>query len=116
MVKSGEVVRVKVLEVDEARKRISLTLRLDDEPGAAKPGRGAPAAAAAEPAGRGPRDGQRAGQRAGRGGRAGGRGAGPAGGDRRGATAAAPRTAANNAMADALRRAGFDVKGEGKAR
>jgi uncharacterized protein len=31
-VKSGEVVRVKVLEVDEARKRISLTLRLDDEP------------------------------------------------------------------------------------
>jgi uncharacterized protein len=26
-------VRVKVLQVDEARKRISLTLRLDDEPG-----------------------------------------------------------------------------------
>ena len=41
VVKSGEVVRVKVLEVDEARKRISLTLRLDDEPGAAgKPERG----------------------------------------------------------------------------
>ena len=36
VVKSGEVVRVKVLEVDEARKRISLTLRLDDEPGAAR--------------------------------------------------------------------------------
>ena len=34
VVKSGDVVRVKVLEVDEARKRISLTLRLDDEPGA----------------------------------------------------------------------------------
>ena len=33
VVKSGDVVRVKVLEVDEARKRISLTLRLDDEPG-----------------------------------------------------------------------------------
>ena len=31
VVKSGDVVRVKVLEVDEARKRISLTLRLDDE-------------------------------------------------------------------------------------
>ena len=31
MVKSGDVVRVKVLEVDIARKRISLTLRLDDE-------------------------------------------------------------------------------------
>jgi uncharacterized protein len=40
VVKSGDVVRVKVLEVDEARKRISLTLRLDDEPGAAKGPRG----------------------------------------------------------------------------
>ncbi len=30
VVKSGDVVRVKVLEVDEARKRISLTLRLDE--------------------------------------------------------------------------------------
>jgi uncharacterized protein len=30
VVKSGDVVRVKVLEVDVARKRISLTLRLDD--------------------------------------------------------------------------------------
>ena len=30
VVKSGDIVRVKVLEVDEARKRISLTLRLDD--------------------------------------------------------------------------------------
>jgi uncharacterized protein len=32
--KPGDVVRVKVLGVDLARKRISLTLRLDDEPGA----------------------------------------------------------------------------------
>jgi len=31
VVKSGDVVRVKVLSVDAARKRISLTLRLDDE-------------------------------------------------------------------------------------
>ncbi|ASN38364.1 RNA-binding transcriptional accessory protein [Arthrobacter sp. 7749] len=31
IVTSGQVVRVKVLEVDPARKRISLTLRLDDE-------------------------------------------------------------------------------------
>jgi len=30
----GDVVRVKVLEVDAPRKRISLTMRLDDEPGA----------------------------------------------------------------------------------
>jgi protein Tex len=32
VVKSGDVVRVKVLGVDAARKRISLTMRLDDEP------------------------------------------------------------------------------------
>ena len=34
VVKSGQVVRVKVLEADPDRKRISLTLRLDDEPAA----------------------------------------------------------------------------------
>ncbi|MFB9236876.1 Tex family protein [Plantactinospora siamensis] len=34
VVKSGDVVRVKVLDVDVPRKRISLTLRLEDEPGA----------------------------------------------------------------------------------
>ncbi|HEV2782391.1 MAG TPA: Tex family protein [Actinophytocola sp.] len=33
VVKPGDVVRVKVLDVDVARKRIGLTLRLDDEPG-----------------------------------------------------------------------------------
>jgi uncharacterized protein len=33
VVKPGDVVRVKVLEVDAARKRISLTLRLDDPVG-----------------------------------------------------------------------------------
>jgi uncharacterized protein len=44
MVRSGDVVRVKVLGVDAARKRISLTLRLDDEPGGeARPARDAPA-------------------------------------------------------------------------
>lgn len=32
VVKSGDVVKVRVLEVDEARKRISLTMRLTDEP------------------------------------------------------------------------------------
>ncbi|KQZ01993.1 RNA-binding transcriptional accessory protein [Pseudolabrys sp. Root1462] len=35
--KPGDIVRVKVLEVDVARKRIALSLRLDDEPGAARP-------------------------------------------------------------------------------
>ncbi len=33
VVKSGQVVKVKVMDVDPGRKRISLTLRLDDEPG-----------------------------------------------------------------------------------
>ena len=40
VVKSGDVVTVKVLEVDEARNRISLTLRLEDEVGSASGGRG----------------------------------------------------------------------------
>ena len=34
VVKPGDIVKVKVLEVEVARKRIALTLRLDDEPGA----------------------------------------------------------------------------------
>jgi uncharacterized protein len=40
VVKPGDVVRVKVMEVDKPRKRISLTLRLDDEAGS-QPARGA---------------------------------------------------------------------------
>ena len=38
VVKAGEVVKVKVLEVDAARKRIALTMRLDDEAGGATKG------------------------------------------------------------------------------
>ncbi|MBB6065493.1 Tex family protein [Pseudoxanthomonas broegbernensis] len=37
VVKAGDIVKVKVLEVDVARKRIALTRRLDDEPGQANP-------------------------------------------------------------------------------
>ena len=37
VVKPGDIVRVKVLEVDKPRKRISLTLRLDDEVGSQPP-------------------------------------------------------------------------------
>jgi uncharacterized protein len=37
VVKPGDIVRVKVLEVDVGRKRIALSLRLDDEAGAARP-------------------------------------------------------------------------------
>ncbi|MBS0245184.1 MAG: RNA-binding transcriptional accessory protein [Proteobacteria bacterium] len=35
--KPGDIVKVKVLEVDVARKRIALSLRLDDEPGSTRP-------------------------------------------------------------------------------
>jgi uncharacterized protein len=44
VVKSGDIVKVKVLEVEVARKRIALTLRLDDETGAksGRPAQGMP--------------------------------------------------------------------------
>ncbi|HVI56802.1 MAG TPA: Tex family protein [Luteibacter sp.] len=38
-VKAGDVVKVKVMEVDLPRKRIALTMRLDDVPGEARSGR-----------------------------------------------------------------------------
>jgi uncharacterized protein len=46
IVKPGDIVRVKVLDVDKPRKRIALTLRLDDEVGR-NPGVGGAGAAAA---------------------------------------------------------------------
>ncbi len=39
VVKAGDIVKVKVLEVDVPRKRIALTRRLDDSPAPARPGR-----------------------------------------------------------------------------
>ncbi|MEU1529956.1 Tex family protein [Streptomyces fagopyri] len=91
--KPGDIVKVKVLDIDIPRKRISLTLRLDDEAtasdqqgGGERPQRG----------GRPPQ--QRQQQRQPRGGAGGGGG----GGSRQ----AAPPPA-NSAMADALRRAGL---------
>jgi uncharacterized protein len=53
IVKTGDVVRVRVLEVDLARKRISLTMKLD-APAAAK-GQGAKADNRYRPAARGER-------------------------------------------------------------
>jgi uncharacterized protein len=49
VVKAGDIVKVKVLEVDLARQRVALTMRLDDTPGAA---RGAPRAAPDRPTGK----------------------------------------------------------------
>jgi uncharacterized protein len=111
VVKSGDVVRVKVLEVDEARKRISLTLRLDDEVGAAKPER-APRRDGNDRGDRGGRNDR--GDRNDRGERKGGgrdardnrgRNDTRARGDRSGGS-----SVSNSAMADALRRAGLTGK------
>ncbi|CAP51380.1 RNA-binding transcriptional accessory protein [Xanthomonas campestris pv. campestris] len=87
VVKAGDIVKVKVLEVDVARKRIALTRRLSDTP--------PPADAAAQSrdtrgAGQGRRDG------------GGGGGRGPASGTAKPRTSAPP---ANNALADAFARA-----------
>ncbi|NCL74992.1 Tex-like N-terminal domain-containing protein [Rhodococcus sp. YH1] len=99
VVKSGEVVKVKVLDVDVPRQRISLTLRLDDE----IPAPGAPAGGA-DPGGPQDRGGRRPGGQRQGGKRQGGQRQGQGGrrGDRR--QDAAP---AAGSMADALRRAGF---------
>ncbi|MFE9251378.1 Tex family protein [Streptomyces sp. NPDC007088] len=101
VVKPGDIVKVKVMEVDIPRKRVSLTLRLDDEAAAGgEPGRGG---GARERRGGGDRGRKGGGertpqQRQPRGGGGGGNGGG------RPAPASAP---ANSAMADALRRAGL---------
>ncbi len=108
IVKSGQVVRVKVLEADPERKRISLTLRLDDEPGTAG-GSGSRGGGRD----RGPRGAERGERRpaapqAGQGAK--GRNAVPAKGapGRTAAPAkAAPQAPVNTAMAEALRRAGL---------
>ncbi|WP_329037365.1 RNA-binding transcriptional accessory protein [Streptomyces sp. NBC_01725] len=101
VVKPGDVVKVKVREVDIPRKRISLTLRLDDD---------------TESGGAASGDGDRAPQQRRGGGGGGGRQRGSGGGDRggdRGAKRQAPSkqqskpAPANSAMADALRRAGL---------
>ncbi|MFC8411473.1 Tex family protein [Arthrobacter sp. NPDC057259] len=102
VVKSGQVVRVKVLEADPERKRISLTLRIDDEPGGGAPRQGGGSERGGQ-AGGAPRQG-------------GGDRRGGAGGERRGQRgprpASAPKAPAapapgNTAMAEALRRAGL---------
>jgi uncharacterized protein len=53
-VKAGDIVKVKVLEVDLPRKRIALTMRLDEQPGEgnARRGNGNSNSAPREPAAR----------------------------------------------------------------
>ncbi|MGW7516549.1 Tex family protein [Streptomyces sp. NPDC054796] len=116
VVKSGDIVKVKVLDVDAARKRISLTLRLDDEAadgsgsGSGAEGGGRRQGGERQRRGGAPRQrqggsgggGARQGQGQGGGAQGGGRGQGGGGGGKR--RDAAP---ANNEMAEALRRAGL---------
>ncbi|MCX5046192.1 RNA-binding transcriptional accessory protein [Aldersonia sp. NBC_00410] len=90
VVKSGDVVTVKVLDVDVARQRISLTLRLDDEVGAGKPAAGGGDRQARRPGGR----------------RADGRNVAKDGGKRK-SPSGGDRPSATGSMADALRKAGF---------
>ncbi|QKW10223.1 RNA-binding transcriptional accessory protein [Streptomyces sp. NA04227] len=115
--KPGDIVKVKVLDVDIPRKRISLTLRLDDEAaprgerseqrGDRGPrGGGRPPQQRGERGERNQRGGGGGGQRGGGGqGQRGGNGGGQRGG---GGGGGRPQAApANSAMADALRRAGL---------
>ncbi|MFD3334874.1 Tex family protein [Streptomyces sp. NPDC058700] len=142
VVKPGDVVKVKVQDVDIPRKRISLTLRLDDQAAAESPD-GAPRRERGE---RGERSGRPPQQRQGGGGGRGERGnrggqpdragqadrgrdnrGGGGQGDRNGRggqperggrdRASSPGSApANSAMADALRKAGLLGEGGGKRR
>jgi protein Tex len=88
VVKAGDIVKVKVLEVDVARKRIALTRRLDDTPGQAtsRPG---------------PRDERGQGPRR----DAGGPNRGPNRGQGNGGRPAVSAPPANNALAEAFARA-----------
>ncbi|WP_280336106.1 Tex family protein [Nocardia wallacei] len=115
VVKSGDVVKVKVLEVDVPRQRIGLSLRLDDEPG--KPEKGGQGQRSQRPQGQGGGGQNRGGQGGGGQGR-GGQGSGTqnrggqGGGQNRGGQARNQQrrntpAPSNGAMADALRRAGF---------
>ncbi|MGQ5574925.1 Tex family protein [Streptomyces sp. ECR3.8] len=99
VVKPGDIIKVKVLDVDIPRKRISLTLRLDDE---AAPQSGQEGGERRQRGGRPPQ--QRQGGRQRQDGRGGGGGGGGGGAGNRARQAPAP---ANSAMADALRRAGL---------
>ncbi|WP_036420343.1 Tex family protein [Mycobacterium sp. 360MFTsu5.1] len=109
VVKSGQVVKVKVLEVDVERQRIGLSLRLNDDPQRARDGKRPEQGGASRRDGGGQprRDG---GNRGGGGGNGGGqnrgnqdRGRNPQRGNGGGRRESAP----SGSMADALRKAGF---------
>jgi len=92
--KPGDIVKVKVLDVDKPRKRIALSMRLDDEPGAAQPRGGAPLRAD-----------QRAHMEKGPPRQAGGARPGPGAGQGSGQATGASSGAMSGALAEAMRRA-----------
>lgn len=102
VVKPGDVVRVKVLDVDIPRKRVSLTLRLDDEAGGGRGERRGGPRQGQDQNGQGPGSGQGRG-----GGQGGGRDRGAGRGDRSGRDQGRPGSGGGGALADALRRAGL---------
>jgi uncharacterized protein len=108
VVKPGDIVKVKVLDVDVPRKRISLTLRLDDEPGAPSGNRGGGGGGGRDRGQQGGGGGQRRGGSGG-GGQGGGgqRGGSGGGGGRGGNSGSGSGSGGSGSMADALRRAGF---------
>jgi uncharacterized protein len=119
VVKPGDIVKVKVLEVDIPRQRISLTLRLDDEPGAPTSGRSGGGQNRGQGGqgggGRGPGQGGGGrgpgGQGGGRG--PGGRGPGGQGGGRGGqgqGQGGKETPMDEGSLADAFRKAGFTVR------
>lgn len=101
VVRSGEIVKVKVIDVDVDRQRIGLSLRLDDEPGA-----GSNKSGANKPGGGSSR---KSSNQGGRSGRSGGDRAEIRAGKGRGAknSAATAKNKPAGSMADALRNAGF---------
>ena len=106
VVKPGDVVRVKVLDVDVPRKRIALTLRLDDETRSGGGGGGRGGTGEGRDARDSARDGGQRPPRQQRGGNGGGNGGdrNRSGDQRRGGNSTG---SADTALADALRRAGL---------
>ncbi|GAA4191624.1 Tex family protein [Microbispora amethystogenes] len=120
VVKPGDIVRVKVLDVDLQRKRISLTLRLDDE--AAGNGRRGGPGGESRDGSRDDRSNGRRGQGGGQGGQnqarqarqgqgGGGQGGGGRGGSGQGGGRGSGGAPAGGSMAEALRRAGLGDSG-----
>lgn len=112
VVKSGQVVKVKVLEVDVERQRIGLTLRLNDDPQRPRDGKRPEQGTGPRRDGGGQPRGRDGGNRGGNGGGNGGgqnrgqnqdRGRNPQRGNAGGRREAAP----SGSMAEALRKAGF---------